>query len=200
MRDDETFNGRAWLAYHSLPRDKKKGTPPARSTLEQAHGLSNAQLTKVFNGAGATTATLPRIAAALNVSQDWLITGVGAPPTPTGPVPPRPGTPEALMPRAMAGDPSKAKRRGDLPGWIDAERAARSKEPERYQWSIRGAREARMEEVPRPGQLTADYVLALAALVRAHAGPDETARLEELEINEERSKISRKMPRALRHR
>lgn len=186
----KTFSERAWLAYHSLPR-RKSGKPPSQSELEEQYGLNKATFYKVFvRGRQVSIDTLPKLASALNVSVEWLTTGRGDPPTPSGYVPPMPGTPEALLPPSLVGDPSKARRRGDLPGWIEAETEARKKEPERFGWAIRGAREAVMQGDPQPGELNGDYVLALATLIRKHATKEEKARLEELEILDERAHVS----------
>lgn len=92
MQPTETVSDRAWLAYHSLPRDSA-GKPPKRVDLERAHGLPQALFSKLFRGARVSFSmkTWKAIASALQVSLDWLVNGDGEPPSPTGPVPERPG-------------------------------------------------------------------------------------------------------------
>lgn len=98
----ESLADRAWWAFHSLPRDRL-GRPPAATALEQAHGLSRGTLGKIFSGSRKTAeaSTLARMAKALNVTADWLASGIGSTPRPTGFVPPRPGA----DPTSIRGEP-----------------------------------------------------------------------------------------------
>lgn len=81
---------RAWLAYHSLPRDEK-GRPPSRRKVEQSNELPPSVLSKLFTGErkSVDASTLFKLAKAFGVSATWLQTGEGDPPLPTGRVPPR---------------------------------------------------------------------------------------------------------------
>lgn len=85
----ETMAGRAWYAYHCLPRTR--GKPPSRRSLEAARNLYNGALRQVFEGRAPRADRLGDIAAALAVKPEWLMSGEGSAPTPTGPVPPLPG-------------------------------------------------------------------------------------------------------------
>ncbi len=81
---------RVWLAYHALPRDAK-GRPPSRRKVEIENNLPRSIFSKLFTDergsiGGASTV---KLAKALAVSTDWLLTGEGTGPTPTGHVPPR---------------------------------------------------------------------------------------------------------------
>lgn len=91
--DQDTLADRAWLAYHSLSRNSR-GKPPSQKSLEEAHDLSRATLSKTFSGERTQhrADTLHAMAEALGVSADWLLKGEGEAPVATGPVPPRPGT------------------------------------------------------------------------------------------------------------
>lgn len=85
----EGIQDRAWLAWHSLPR--ARGRPPGREKLEIDHELPRDLLTQLFDGSRTYVRddVLPRLAAALATTPQYLKRGTGAPPTPTGPVPPR---------------------------------------------------------------------------------------------------------------
>ena len=86
----ESFANRVWLAYHSLPRDAK-GRPPSRRQVELENDLPRSILSKLFTAERQTVegATVVKLSRALAVTADWLLSGVGEPPRPTGPVPPR---------------------------------------------------------------------------------------------------------------
>lgn len=101
----EGFSDRAWLAWHSLPRDAR-GKPPSMSSVEQSvkPPLSNGTLQKIFNetkkGPGRPE-TQELLALALRADFDWLIRNKpgSTAPLPTGPVPSRYaeyGIPDAL--------------------------------------------------------------------------------------------------------
>ncbi|WP_437591521.1 hypothetical protein [Sorangium sp. So ce1000] len=81
---------RAWWALHCLPRDKK-GKPPSYRSLEVQYKLPLAILSKLFSGErhAVEERTLPKLASALRVTPDWLLTGKGERPHPTGDVPSR---------------------------------------------------------------------------------------------------------------
>jgi hypothetical protein len=87
------FAERAWLAWHSLPRDEN-GKPPTRRSLEVNYGLSQAVVSRLFGGYIKTVEaqTLIKLARALHVDPTWLATGVAKAPTPTGPMVPLPGS------------------------------------------------------------------------------------------------------------
>lgn len=89
---DESLADRMWWAWHCLPREGRWAKPPERKGLEAKYGLSNGVLARLFKGEQKTVSsdTLPKIAAALNVSADWLTTGKGEPPKLTGPFRARP--------------------------------------------------------------------------------------------------------------
>jgi hypothetical protein len=86
----ESFANRVWLAYHSLPRDAK-GRPPSRRQVELENDLPRSILSKLFTDERQTVegATVVKLSRALAVTADWLLSGAGEPPRPTGPVPPR---------------------------------------------------------------------------------------------------------------
>ena len=86
----ESLANRVWLAYHSLPRDAK-GRPPSRRHVEIENDLPRSILSKLFTDERQTVeaATVVKLSRALAVTADWLLSGVGEPPQPTGPVPPR---------------------------------------------------------------------------------------------------------------
>jgi DNA-binding Xre family transcriptional regulator len=74
----QTLADRAWVAYHALPRDERGRLPSYRS-LELAHGLPLAVLSKLFNGERTTVEsdTLAKLATALAVSPGWLASSAG---------------------------------------------------------------------------------------------------------------------------
>lgn len=88
MSEHETLADRAWLAWHSLPRDEK-GEPPGWKGLEAEHGVPGATFSKVFSGKRTEprSSTVEAMARALRVSPEWLQFGRGQPPQPTEPVP-----------------------------------------------------------------------------------------------------------------
>lgn len=79
-----TFADRVIWAWNSLPR--KKGRPPAWKLLEREHGVPLATFSKLFSGERSTVtlATLPRLAEALQVKEEWLTRREGPDPVPTG--------------------------------------------------------------------------------------------------------------------
>lgn len=85
-----SFGARVWYAYHCLPREKD-GSPPELKGFERGHGLSNGVMQKLFDGRqhAVSIEVLPRLAAALGVSAEFLAHGTGPWPEPTGPVPDR---------------------------------------------------------------------------------------------------------------
>ncbi|WP_437948698.1 hypothetical protein WME98_50115 [Sorangium sp. So ce296] len=86
-----TFADRCWWAYNCLPPDPN-GRLPSRRSLEIKHELPLAVLSKLIRGSitSVDPETLPKLAAALRTSPDWLLRGEGPAPTPTRPVPKRP--------------------------------------------------------------------------------------------------------------
>jgi hypothetical protein len=86
----ENLADRVWLAYHSLPRDAK-GRPPSRRNVELRCGHPRSILSKLFTDEreSVEAATVVALSRALGVTADWLLSGVGPAPQPTGPVPPR---------------------------------------------------------------------------------------------------------------
>jgi hypothetical protein len=82
---------RSWLALHALPRVNNYGDPPSYRSLERRFDLPPSVFSKLFAGErhSVDTPTLQKLATALRVSVEWLATGVGQPPEPTGPVPTR---------------------------------------------------------------------------------------------------------------
>lgn len=79
---------RAWLALHALPR--VKGKPPSARQLARRGHFDHAALSRLLRQQRMpTTPTLQGIASALHVSVDWLLSGDGTAPVPTGRVPPR---------------------------------------------------------------------------------------------------------------
>ncbi len=95
MKPLESFADRAWLAWHSLPRDER-GKPPSMAAVERSvtPPLSNGTLQKIFNETKKSPGRQPtqeQLAKALQADFNWLIRNLpGAPaPTPTGPVPSR---------------------------------------------------------------------------------------------------------------
>ncbi|WP_434042268.1 MULTISPECIES: hypothetical protein [Sorangium] len=90
-----TFADRCWWAYNCLERDTR-GRLPSRRSLEIKHELPLAVLSKAIRGSIASVdpETLPKLAAALRTTPDWLVRGEGPAPEPTGPVPKRPDLPE----------------------------------------------------------------------------------------------------------
>ena len=94
MHPTDTFNDRVWLAWHSLPRGRT-GRPPAYAKLERrADGtqrVAYATISKIMTGERKSVDpdTLFELAEIFGVSAEWLQTGKGTAPTPTGPVPPR---------------------------------------------------------------------------------------------------------------
>jgi hypothetical protein len=86
------FAERAWRAYLALPRDAR-GKPPSVRGLEFANGLSAATLHKIFRGRmHLRHDTMPKVAAALSVSVEYLVDGKGPAPKLSGRWEPRPGT------------------------------------------------------------------------------------------------------------
>lgn len=87
---DTAFQDRAWLAWHSMPRGAK-GKPPSWRSIELEHKLAEGTFSKLFKGHRTEQGMpmLARIARALHVDVVWLVHGIGDPPTPSGPVPPR---------------------------------------------------------------------------------------------------------------
>lgn len=85
MQPVDELADRIWLAWHALPRDER-GRPPSFASVEQSKEISNGTLQKICSGKrlGIEAATLSKIAQALGVSADWLLTGAGEPPRPTG--------------------------------------------------------------------------------------------------------------------
>jgi len=88
-----TFASRVWLAWHALPRNEK-GRPPRQVQLERDHGIGQGTFSRLFSGyiKAVEPATLAKMAQALATDPVWLVSGRGTPPTPTGIVPPMPGT------------------------------------------------------------------------------------------------------------
>lgn len=86
----ETLADRAWLAYHSLPRNKR-GKPPSYRSLEMKRGLSGGTLSRLMMGDRGEHSYDVRllIAEALQTTVDFLWKGLGDSPKPTGIVPPR---------------------------------------------------------------------------------------------------------------
>jgi hypothetical protein len=95
----QTFAERAWYAYQCLPRDPR-GRPLSYRSLEIRYDLPRSSLSRLFSGAhGSVDASnVPRLARALGVSVEWLISGHGAPPTAAGPVLPLSSTKESVQP------------------------------------------------------------------------------------------------------
>lgn len=91
----ETINDRAWYAWQCLPRKRTKkgalGKPPSYRSLERDYDISPATLSKLFSGDRKTVelGTIPKLAAALRVTERWLMHGEGQPPELTGPYKPR---------------------------------------------------------------------------------------------------------------
>lgn len=95
MPKDDAFLDRAWLAWHSMPR-QPNGRPPSWRGIELDHRLAEGTFSKMFKGERREHA-LPmyeRLARALGCDVLWLVHGVGSPPEPSGPVPPRDAPPE----------------------------------------------------------------------------------------------------------
>jgi hypothetical protein len=86
----ETLADRVWYALHCMPRNAA-GKPPSWRSFEANNDLPHAVLSKLFNGerTWVQPSTLTKMAAAFGVSMEWLASGVGSPPTPTGRIPPR---------------------------------------------------------------------------------------------------------------
>jgi transcriptional regulator with XRE-family HTH domain len=87
----QTMADRAWFAWQCLPRDKF-GKPPPFRKIEREHGLSNNTIRKLTRGELVRPGypVIKRAAAALGVSPDWLMEGIGEGPIARYPVPPRP--------------------------------------------------------------------------------------------------------------
>jgi len=83
----KTMGERAWYAYHCLPRGKN-GKPPPRRPFEEAHGLHNGTLKRVFLGASPRAEMLDKVALALEVPIEWLLRGEGKAPKLSGVLPP----------------------------------------------------------------------------------------------------------------
>lgn len=103
----ETLADRAWLAYHSLPRNSR-GKPPSYRSLEQKHALSGGTLSRLMIGDRAEHSYDVRIgiAEALGVSVDYLWKGSGTAPVPRLPVPPR--LPYLVEQNEATGSPERA--------------------------------------------------------------------------------------------
>lgn len=95
---DPDFGDRAWAAYMALPRDER-GRPPPKTKIEQgdieppAPGLvARGLLEKIFSGQrkGVNSATLPKLAKVLGTTPEFLSSGAGEWPQPSGPFIPRP--------------------------------------------------------------------------------------------------------------
>lgn len=88
--EDVAFLERAWLAWHSMPR-QANGKPPSWRSIELEHNLAEGTFSKMFKGHRREhgLAMYERLARALRTEVLWLVHGVGTPPTASGPVPPR---------------------------------------------------------------------------------------------------------------
>lgn len=84
--DLPNLGDRVWWAWNCLPRDK--GRLPPWKGLEREHGISPATFSKLISGERSTVGidTLPKLAAALRVSEQWLMRREGQDPTPSGPL------------------------------------------------------------------------------------------------------------------
>lgn len=80
-----TMAERAWYAYHCLLRED--GKPPKIRPFEEAHGIHNGTLKRVFLGRKPRADMLGKVAIALGVTMDYLVYGIGDPPKLTGPLP-----------------------------------------------------------------------------------------------------------------
>ncbi len=99
-----TIGQRAWFAWKCLPRDPK-GNPPAWRELEEKHGLSNGSLYKITWDFAKRPGfdQLEKLAAALNVTPQWLMKGTGPGPVAGWPIEPRPAPPERKLGKARSG-------------------------------------------------------------------------------------------------
>lgn len=79
-----TLGDRVWWAWNALPR--KGGKPPTWKSLERDFGIPLASFSKLVKNdrRSVDSATLPKLAAALRVSEAWLVRRDGPDPTPTG--------------------------------------------------------------------------------------------------------------------
>jgi hypothetical protein len=89
---------RAWWAYQCLPRDAW-GEPPPLRELERAHGLGNAALRKLIWDVTVRPglAQLEKLAAALQVTPEWLQFGRGTMPLASAYPVPRPPPPAGIQ-------------------------------------------------------------------------------------------------------
>jgi hypothetical protein len=87
----ESLADRVWFALHCLGRDHY-GRPPAPTTIERQHRLGRGLIAKLYRERQRALEddTLSRLATALEVSPEWLKSGIGEPPKLTGNLPPRP--------------------------------------------------------------------------------------------------------------
>lgn len=92
MTPGDSLGDRVWWALHCLPRSGPRHQAPGRKELEKRHGLANGTMGSLIHGARTEVRneTLTRLAAALQVSSEWLNEGKGAPPKLTGHIGPRP--------------------------------------------------------------------------------------------------------------
>lgn len=88
---------RVWFAWWCLPRTGRGGNPPAWKALERDNGISGGTFSRLINDGQAWVSeeTAGKLAKALGVRREWLLSGIGEPPVPPGPIPARPsaGTP-----------------------------------------------------------------------------------------------------------
>ncbi len=105
---NSTFTDRCWWAYNCLDPGPTGRLPSYRS-LETEHGLPLAVLSKLFRRtiASVDAETLPKLAAALRTSPEWLTSGSGDAPTARGPIPALPG-PRLTMRTYLAPDATSA--------------------------------------------------------------------------------------------
>jgi hypothetical protein len=79
-----TLGDRVWWAWNALPR--KAGKPPTWKSLERDFKIPLASFSKLVKNdrRSVDSETLPKLAAALHVSEAWLVRRDGPDPKPTG--------------------------------------------------------------------------------------------------------------------
>ncbi|XXX79273.1 hypothetical protein WMF30_10910 [Sorangium sp. So ce134] len=103
------FAERVLSAYRNLPRGAD-GALPSFKAIEEAHGLPAGMFSKIRASRRhyPRPDTLAKLAEALAVSPEWLLTGDGAGPA---------GEPHGVLPLRRVSPPVAAGRLCDLPGW-----------------------------------------------------------------------------------
>ncbi len=213
MTQLKTIADRVWYAWHCLPR-KKNGRLPSRRSLEQQQGISPATLSKLMAGerVNVRVETIDKVAKALRVTPEWLMSGRGAGPAAHYPVPARPmagadfkeaeaerkrsfqeqavdhvgeylPVAEVIDVSAPRGEVTlRVRRAGDEPTWSKAELEAREIGQHLPGWTFVAARSFCAPAHPSP--IYAQYVLELASLVHQSASIAEQATAQKQDARE----------------